>query len=167
MSSYGTDVKYVNIDKTTEPDILADAREIPIPDGYADVVVMGELLEHVPDPLPVLKEAYRLLKPSGTILITVPFMYPVHADPYDFGRYTDYFWQEAARKTGFKEIKIERQGGMFAVLALMLQHLFRAKGVSWRPIQMPLVKFFMWLDSRTQAPLLKSWTTGYGIVMEK
>jgi SAM-dependent methyltransferase len=147
------DVKYVNIDRSTEPDIVADAREIPVPDEFADVVVMGELLEHVPDPFAVLKEAYRLLKPGGRAFITVPFMYPIHADPYDFGRYTDYYWQAVATKTGFTHTKIERQGTMFAVIALMVQHFFRAKNISWRPIQNPLVKFFCQALSNSMKPL--------------
>lgn len=167
ISHFSSKVKYVNIDRTTEPDIVSDAKSIPLPDNSFDVVILGEILEHLPDPLAVLTEARRLLKPQGIILATVPFMYPVHADPYDFGRYTDYFWQEAAAKIGFTEIKIEKQGGMFAVGALMVQHFFRAKNISWRPIQNPLVKFLMWLDSKTKNELLKSWTTGFGLILTK
>ena len=160
-------VKYVNVDLSTNPDIVSDASNIPLPDNSYDVAIMGELLEHVPDPKNVLKEAYRLLRSGGLVLITVPFLYPVHADPYDFGRYTDYFWQETLEKIGFKEIKIEKQGTIFAVLALIIQHIFRAKNKSWRPIQTPLILFFMWLDKKTSNPLLRAWTTGYGIVVKK
>jgi SAM-dependent methyltransferase len=167
IAKYSSKVKYVNIDRTTNPDIVSDATLIPLPENSFDIVILGEILEHVPDPLAVLREAQRLVKPEGKILATVPFMYPIHADPYDFGRYTDYYWQEAATKLGFKDIKVERHGTMFAVLALMIQHFFRSKKVSWRPIQTPLVKFCMYLDSRTKAELLKSWTTGYGIILTK
>lgn len=167
IGRYNSEVKYVNIDRTTEPDIVSDATMIPLPENSFDIVIMGELLEHVPEPLLVLKEAYRLLKSGGTALISVPFLYPVHADPYDFGRYTEYFWQENLAKLGFKNIKVEKHGSIFAIMALMVQHIFRAKKRSWRPIQMPLVRFFMWLDGRTSAPLLKAWTTGYGIVCTK
>ena len=53
---YGAEVKYVNIDRTTNPDIVSDAAQIPIPDSYCDIVIMGELLEHVPEPKKALKE---------------------------------------------------------------------------------------------------------------
>ncbi|MEK7148089.1 MAG: class I SAM-dependent methyltransferase [Patescibacteria group bacterium] len=164
---HSQDVKYINIDLSTNPDIVSDATKIPLPARSADVIIMGEILEHVPEPLKVLKEGYRLLKPGGYIIATVPFMYPVHADPEDFGRYTDYYWKDAAMKLGFSDIVIERQGGMFAILALAVQHFFRAKGKTWGPIQNPLVNFLMWLDKHTQAPLLLDWTTGYGLVFRK
>jgi SAM-dependent methyltransferase len=167
IDRYDAEVTYVNIEKKDDPDILADASNIPVADDSYDIAIAGELLEHVPDPILVLKEARRLLKPGGKLIATVPFLYPIHADPHDFGRYTDYYWEKAAEKAGFKDVKIERHGSMFAVLALMIQHFFRAKGISWRPLQIPLVKFFMWLDSRTSAVLLKLWTTGYGIILEK
>jgi SAM-dependent methyltransferase len=167
IGRYGAKVTYVNIEKKDEPDILADASNIPVADDSYDIAIAGELLEHVPDPIIVLQEARRVLKLGGKLIATVPFLYPIHADPYDFGRYTDYYWEKAAEKAGFKDVKIERHGGMFAVLALMVQHFFRAKDISWRPIQIPLARFFMWLDSRTSTPFLKSWTTGYGLVFTK
>lgn len=37
-----------------------------------DVVVCSEVLEHLFDPLPAMKEAYRVLKPGGKYLVTVP-----------------------------------------------------------------------------------------------
>ncbi|MBX4199193.1 methyltransferase domain-containing protein [Candidatus Parcubacteria bacterium] len=160
-------VTYVNIEEKDAPDIIADASSIPVADSSYDIALAGELMEHVPNPSLVLKEAYRLLKPGGKLLITVPFLYPVHADPFDYGRYTDYYWQRASDSTGFKSIHIERQGAVFAVAALMVQHIFRAKQKSWSPIQNTLVKFFMWLDSKTASPLLKAWTTGYGIILTK
>ncbi len=167
VSHYSSDVKYVNIDRTTDPDIVSDASAIPLPENSCDIVILGEVLEHVPDPLLVLKETHRLLKSGGTLLITVPFMYPVHADPFDFGRYTEYFWQKAAKEIGFKKIEVERQGTIFAVAGLMIQHIFRAKNKSWQPIQTVLIKFFMWLDGKTTSPLLQSWTTGYSIILIK
>ena len=141
ISEFSKDITYVNIEKNDKPDILADASSIPLPNESFDTAIMGELLEHVPDPLAVLKEAYRLLKPNGIVLATVPFMYPIHADPFDYGRYTESFWKRAKDLVGFKKIEIEKQGSMFAVLALMVQHFFQSKNISWRPIQFPLVKF--------------------------
>lgn len=48
--------------------IQADVTDVPLPDGFADVVVAGELLEHVPDPEGVVATAARLLKPGGTVV---------------------------------------------------------------------------------------------------
>jgi 2-polyprenyl-6-hydroxyphenyl methylase/3-demethylubiquinone-9 3-methyltransferase len=42
---------------------------VPLADGCADVVVAGEVLEHVADDVAVLAECARLLKPGGTLVI--------------------------------------------------------------------------------------------------
>ena len=166
VEKFSNSVMYVNIDET-KSDIAADASSIPESDSSYDVAIMGELLEHVPEPLTAVKEAYRLLKPDGILIATVPFMFPIHPDPFDYGRYTDMFWKKLAKDVGFSRVEIQQQGTAFAVAALMVQHLFLAKKVSWRPIQYPLVAFLMWLDKKTSAPLLKNWTTGFGLIFKK
>jgi 2-polyprenyl-6-hydroxyphenyl methylase/3-demethylubiquinone-9 3-methyltransferase len=42
---------------------------VPLADGCADVVVAGEILEHVADDVAVLAEVARLLRPGGTVVI--------------------------------------------------------------------------------------------------
>jgi 2-polyprenyl-6-hydroxyphenyl methylase/3-demethylubiquinone-9 3-methyltransferase len=42
---------------------------VPLTDGCADVVVAGEILEHVDDDVAVLAECARLLRPGGTLII--------------------------------------------------------------------------------------------------
>ncbi len=42
---------------------------VPLADECADVVVAGEILEHVEDDVAVLAEAARLLRPGGTLVI--------------------------------------------------------------------------------------------------
>ena len=49
--------------------VLADARRLPFPDGTADVVSAGELLEHVPDWPAVIAEACRVLRPGGWLVL--------------------------------------------------------------------------------------------------
>jgi 2-polyprenyl-6-hydroxyphenyl methylase/3-demethylubiquinone-9 3-methyltransferase len=49
--------------------VRADVTRLPLPDAIADVVTVGEILEHVPDPAAVLDEACRLLRPGGRLVI--------------------------------------------------------------------------------------------------
>jgi 2-polyprenyl-6-hydroxyphenyl methylase / 3-demethylubiquinone-9 3-methyltransferase len=42
---------------------------VPLPDGCADVVLAGEILEHVEDDVAVLAECARLLRPGGTLVL--------------------------------------------------------------------------------------------------
>jgi 2-polyprenyl-6-hydroxyphenyl methylase/3-demethylubiquinone-9 3-methyltransferase len=43
--------------------------QVPLADGCADVVVAGEILEHVEDDVAVLAECARLLRPGGTLVV--------------------------------------------------------------------------------------------------
>jgi 2-polyprenyl-6-hydroxyphenyl methylase/3-demethylubiquinone-9 3-methyltransferase len=43
--------------------------DVPLADGCADVVIAGEILEHVADDGRVLAECARLLKPGGTLVV--------------------------------------------------------------------------------------------------
>src|SRR5688572_20395135 len=85
---YDLNVKYANLDASTEPDYLCDIHKLPIESNTFDGVVLAEVLEHVSDPKQVLKEAYRVMKTGGKLMITTPFMFHIHADPTDYARYT-------------------------------------------------------------------------------
>jgi 2-polyprenyl-6-hydroxyphenyl methylase / 3-demethylubiquinone-9 3-methyltransferase len=49
--------------------VRGDVTRLPLADEVADVVVAGEVLEHVPDPEGLVREACRVLRPGGTLVI--------------------------------------------------------------------------------------------------
>jgi 2-polyprenyl-6-hydroxyphenyl methylase/3-demethylubiquinone-9 3-methyltransferase len=49
--------------------VRADALRLPLADRCADVVVAGEVLEHVRDPYLLVEETCRVLRPGGTVVI--------------------------------------------------------------------------------------------------
>lgn len=118
----GFGVTCVNLDPGARPDILADARDVPVPDASFDAVLMGELIEHVPDAARALREAGRLLRPGGLFLGTAPFLHHFHNDPIDVARYAPEWWSRALGDAGFDAAEIETQGSLPSVLA----DLFRA-----------------------------------------
>lgn len=65
----------------TEPGSLAvttngDALALPFADGTFDRIIASEVLEHVTDDQQALREAWRVLKPGGTLAATVPAWLP-------------------------------------------------------------------------------------------
>ena len=51
---------------------IYDGKNLPFEDNTFDEIVMIHVLEHLPHPLPILKEIYRVCKTDGKILIEVP-----------------------------------------------------------------------------------------------
>lgn len=49
-----------------------DALNLPFPDDSFDVVIISEVMEHIPDDKGVLAEMVRVLRPGGRIAVTVP-----------------------------------------------------------------------------------------------
>lgn len=71
----GTDISKEMILKAREKEgaskvswVVHDASLLPFVDESFDAVFMSHLLHHVDEPLNVIKECYRILKPNGTIL---------------------------------------------------------------------------------------------------
>lgn len=52
--------------------IVSDCKKLPFDDNSFDVVTLMELLEHIEEPDLALKEASRVCKKSGSVIITVP-----------------------------------------------------------------------------------------------
>jgi SAM-dependent methyltransferase len=52
---------------------VAEAQHLPFDDGSFGTVIMGEILEHLVEPAPILDEALRVLKPGGRLILTTPY----------------------------------------------------------------------------------------------
>ena len=57
-------------------------------DGTFDAVYMMEVLEHVKDPQAALSEVRRVLKDGGRFVLSTPFVFGIHEEPWDFRRFT-------------------------------------------------------------------------------
>ena len=51
---------------------VSDASHAPFVDSYFDALFVGEIIEHISDPVPVLKEWKRVIKPGGVLILTTP-----------------------------------------------------------------------------------------------
>jgi SAM-dependent methyltransferase len=123
--------KYVGVDWAhtlhgLHADVVADLNQmLPVPDGAADTVVCFQVMEHLREPQHMLYEAFRILKPGGRIILTVPFQWWVHEAPYDYFRFTRYGLEHMFRKAGFADLCIKEVSGFWAMWFLKLNYQTR------------------------------------------
>lgn len=165
---------FADIEEKHNPDIIIDVANMNnLNDESIDIINAAELFEHVKMIERGINECYRVLKKNGIFIISAPFLYPIHADPCDYQRWTEEKWKSILIKDGFSIEKIETLGFFFTVLADMMKTLNKAmppiiKQVSY--IFIPLLDLLTKLDSSRiikKHPVFSKYTTGYFIIARK
>jgi ubiquinone/menaquinone biosynthesis C-methylase UbiE len=109
-------------------DIVCDITSIPEPDQSFDAILCTEVLEHVPDPLAVIRELNRLLKPGGYMILTAPFCSLSHFTPFHFSTGFSHYWYEKhLGDLGMEIVDLQPNGDYFEYLA---QELWRLPSVA-------------------------------------
>jgi len=88
----GVDLGFADVKRTREgfgtcPDMdpetkrafslsVGNALSLPFPDGTFDKIICSEVLEHIPDYKQAINEIERVLKPGGTLAVSVPRWFP-------------------------------------------------------------------------------------------
>lgn len=94
-------------------DLVGDAYNVPVENGKADAVISCELIEHLERPMDSILENNRILKQGGTLFLAFPFLYPIHAAPRDFQRFSEYCIQNMMKQSGFEIVNFKRIGGFW------------------------------------------------------
>ena len=84
------------------------------------------MLEHLPEPLRVIEELGRVLKPGGTLWLSAPLFYAEHEKPYDFFRYTQFGLRRLLEAAGFEVVEIAWLEGYFGTLSYQVRVAGRA-----------------------------------------
>ena len=100
-------VKYV------EPiDYVCEITAIPVGDAQLDAILCTEVLEHVVDPMAVLREFSRLLKAGGKLFLTAPMLSHLHMEPYHYyAGFTPFWYKHWLPKFAFAIDSIIPYGG--------------------------------------------------------
>jgi ubiquinone/menaquinone biosynthesis C-methylase UbiE len=101
-----------------ELDYVCDASSIPVPNNSFDAVLCTEVLEHVPEPIKVLKEIGRIVTKNGRAFISAPLGSGLHQQPYHFyGGFTPHFYKRFLEEFGFEVVSIDPNRRFFAMLS--------------------------------------------------
>jgi len=83
-----------------------------VPSKRYDSVMSLEVLEHVPRPDLAAAELFRVLKPGGVLVCSVPHLSRLHEEPNDYHRFTAYGLRHLLERSGFEILEISRTGGL-------------------------------------------------------
>lgn len=120
----------LDIDTSLRPTVAADAHFCPFRDGAFDTIVASQVFEHLSRPWLAAGEVARVLRPGGTLLVAVPFLYWLHQHPADYYRYTEWGLRSIFNEW-FEISSIQAYGGRFAVVLDMLFSMTRSSR-RWR-----------------------------------
>ncbi len=73
-----------------------------------DIILCMNVLEHVFDFYKAIDSIHKSLVFGGVAIITIPVFYPLHDEPNDYWRFTEYSLRKLLKK--FSQIKIKRYG---------------------------------------------------------
>ncbi len=103
--------------KDSNIDVFYDGKVLPFENASFDSVVSFEVFEHIFNIEEVLAEVLRVLKPDGQFLISIPFAWEEHEEPYDFARYTSFGIKHVLNNAGFQVVHIIKSGTAFLAIA--------------------------------------------------
>jgi SAM-dependent methyltransferase len=118
-------VTSLDIDPGRNPDIVGDIAVFDFGEDRYDVVVMCEVLEHVREPWQAIENVHRSLRPGGSLILSTPFIFPLHDQPEDYYRFTRYGLEWLLRE--FSEVTIRARNSWAEAINVLWVRLIKEK----------------------------------------
>lgn len=113
-------------------DVFYDGKTIPFGDNHFDSVFSSEVITHIFNTSDVFSEIYRVLKPDGMFLLTVPFSWFENEIPYDNVRYTSFGIKYTLEEAGFEIIECEKTTNFIqTVIQLFIGYVYYKLGYNF------------------------------------
>lgn len=159
-------------------DVICPVTDLKFTDRLFDTILCTQVLEHVFEHDKMMSEIYRVLKPGGHIILTVPFAWELHEEPYDFFRYTKHALKQLFEQSGFEIDYIKPNGGKWAAIYQLRNNMmyssFRKKKTVFNKLKKILFvelrllqlrnHFAIWMDKQFRDDVF---TTNYLVVAHK
>ena len=117
---WGTDLTASRYLGGARLDAFASAEAQPFRDASFDTVLGLSMITYLPEPLRFLREAHRVLRPGGMLLLECTQMVPLHDEPHDYFRYTRYGAAYLLAQAGFEPVAFLPIGGLWSRVGLTM-----------------------------------------------
>ncbi|OHE05340.1 class I SAM-dependent methyltransferase [Sulfurimonas sp. RIFOXYB12_FULL_35_9] len=107
-------------------DFFYDGKNMPFGEDLFDSIISNQVFEHVFNPNEFLRETNRVLKMDGVFLITVPFVWDEHEQPYDYARYSSFGLKHILSDNGFEIIEHRKSNnGIEVIFQLLNDYIYK------------------------------------------
>ncbi len=94
--------------KANAADYYYNGLTFPFDNDVFDSAMASQVFEHVFNPDEFFSEIYRVLKPGGMVLLTTPFIWNEHEQPFDYARYSSFGLTALIEKHGFEIVEFRK-----------------------------------------------------------
>lgn len=113
-------------EKKLDVDFTYNGKDFPFEDNHFDSIVCFQVLEHVFEPEQFIAEIKRVLKKNGRLLITVPFCWDEHEQPFDYARYSSFGLKYLLEKNNFQVIYQQKTLANFSsIIQIIILYLYK------------------------------------------
>lgn len=125
-------------------DFFYDGNTFPFENASYDGVICNQVLEHVFNPDQFLQEILRVLKSDGNLLLTVPFVWDEHEQPWDYARYSSFGLRSLLERNGFVVVEQRKTNADARVLfQLVNAYLYKILHTSNAIVNLMVCVFIM------------------------
>jgi SAM-dependent methyltransferase len=121
--------------------VYGDGCRLGIASDRFDTVLSVQVLEHVFEPILMVDEIARVLKPGGHAVFLIPTTSTMHLAPHYHGNFSRYWVRRAMDRADLEVVELEPLGGIWSSMASHLVYFFlqagRARGMSDPTIRRP------------------------------
>ncbi len=97
---------------------------VPFKDSTFDTVLCIQVVEHVFEPIRMVSEIGRVLKPGGRAILLVPQTSTLHMAPHHYYNFTRYWILEALKRARLELVTLEPLGGRWSTTASHFVYFF-------------------------------------------
>ncbi len=137
----------VDCNPSCRPAVVADlVHSIPICSESCDVAILSSYLYVPAEPEQILREAWRVLRKGGLLVLTAPLIFPHNPEPTDHWRFTEEGLRCLLSRSRFLIEELTPTGGRWTGAAYLISPFLRPRWLTATVVYWVALKLDFWSD---------------------